>query len=46
METRTITAELLAGVQALSIADRHHFELNLTGVLDNEVNALQQELAT
>jgi len=29
-----ITAELLAGAQALSLADRHHFELNLSDLLD------------
>jgi len=29
-----ITAELLAGARALSLADRHHFELNLSDLLD------------
>jgi len=29
-----ITAELLAGAWALSFADRHHFELNLSELLD------------
>jgi len=30
----SITAELLAGARALSIADRHHFDLNLSDLLD------------
>jgi len=30
----SITAELLAGARALSLADRHHFELNLSDLLD------------
>jgi len=29
-----ITAELLAGARALSLADRHHFGLNLSDLLD------------
>jgi len=28
-----VTAELLEGARALSISDRHHFELNLTDLL-------------
>jgi len=31
---KSITAELLAGARALSIADRHHFNLNLSDLLD------------
>jgi len=30
----SITAELLAGAHVLSLADRHHFELNLADLLD------------
>jgi len=30
----SVTAELLAGARALSLADRHHFELNLSDLLD------------
>jgi len=30
----SITAELLAGARALSFADRHHFDLNLSDLLD------------
>jgi len=30
----SITAELLAGARALSLADRHHFDLNLSDLLD------------
>jgi len=30
----SITAELLAGARALSLADRHHFNLNLSDFLD------------
>jgi len=30
----SVTAELLAGAQALSLADRHHFDLNLSDLLD------------
>jgi len=30
----SITAELLAGARALSLADRHHFNLNLSNLLD------------
>jgi len=30
----SITAELLAGARALSLADRHHFKLNLSDLLD------------
>jgi len=30
----SITAELLAGARALSLADRHHFNLNLSDLLD------------
>jgi len=33
-ECSGITAELLAGARALSLADRHHFELNLPCLLD------------
>jgi len=29
-----ITAAFLAGARALSLADRHHFELNLSDLLD------------
>jgi len=32
--SRWTTAELLAGARALSIADRHHFDLNLSDLLD------------
>jgi len=31
---RSITEELLAGARALSFADRHHFDLNLSDLLD------------
>jgi len=30
----SVTAELLAGARALSIADKHHFDLNLSDLLD------------
>jgi len=30
----SMTAELLAGAQTLSLADRHHFDLNLSDLLD------------
>jgi len=30
----SVTAELLAGARALSLADRHHFDLNLSDLLD------------
>ena len=30
----SITEELLAGARALSIADRHHFDHNLSDLLD------------
>jgi len=30
----SITAELLVGARALSLADRHHFDLNLSDLLD------------
>jgi len=30
----SITAELLTGARALSLADRHHFDLNLSDLLD------------
>ena len=30
----SVTAELLAGARALSLADRHHFKLNLSDLLD------------
>jgi len=30
----SVTAELLAGAQASSLADRHHFDLNLSDLLD------------
>jgi len=33
----SITAELLAGARALSLADRHHFELNLSDLLDKSM---------
>jgi len=33
----SITAELLAGAWALSLADRHHFELNLSDLLDKSI---------
>jgi len=31
---KSITAELLAGARALSLANRHHFDLNLSDLLD------------
>jgi len=31
---RSVTAELLTGARALSLADRHHFDLNLSDLLD------------
>jgi len=33
----SVTAELLAGVRALSLADRHHFNLNLSDLLDKSM---------
>jgi len=33
----SITAELLAGARALSLADRHHFEINLSYLLDKSI---------
>jgi len=34
----SITAELLAGARALSLADRHHFDLNLSDLLDKSTH--------
>jgi len=33
-DTLSITAKLLAGARALSLSDRHHFDLNLSDLLD------------
>jgi len=36
-EPFSITAELLAGARAPSLADRHHFDLNLSDLLDKSI---------
>jgi len=37
MVSLIVTAELLAGAPSLSLADRHHFELNLSDLLDKSM---------
>jgi len=40
----SITEESLAGAQMLPFADRHHFELNLTDLLDQSTQCKKQWL--
>jgi len=40
----SITAELLAGARALSLADRHHFDLNLSDLLDKSTQCKRKWL--